>query len=130
MNKIYIILSKNIKKELIDNEYYIDNLLKEKFELNLTNVPTPLHEMNKSRDIITFIDTINTLIDIYEILEYIKDIIKLINMTQSRYLKIYNKDKKVKKIINLDDEDYIDQIKKVLEESTEYIFEFITSEES
>lgn len=97
MNKIYIILSKNIKKELIDNEYYIDNLLKEKFELNLTNVPTPLHEMNKSRDIITFIDTINALIDIYEILEYIKDIITLINMTQSRYLKIYNKDKKVKK---------------------------------
>lgn len=130
MNKIYIILSKNIKKELIDNEYYIDNLLKEKFELNLTNVPTLLHEMNKSRDIITFIDTINALIDIYEILEYIKDIITLINMTQSRYLKIYNKDKKVKKIINLDDEDYIDQIKKVIKESTEYIFEFITSEES
>lgn len=135
MSKIYIILSNDIHKNLLANDFDIDNLLNKKFDINLSNEETPLLENNKSRDIVTLIDSIQTLVEIYEILDYLKEVFELINMTKARYLKVYKKtknkkDTKVEKVINLDDEDYIDQIKKVLEKSTDYIFEFITSEEN
>ena len=131
MSKIYLIISNDINDKLITSKIDINNELEKKFNLKTTSVPTPIIIENKTRDIVQYIDTLMNLADIYDFLKYSKNIIKLVQMTKARYLKIYkkNKDNKLEATINIDDKDYMEQISTVIEDSSDYIFEFLTSEE-
>lgn len=129
MKTIYLSFSNSITKTLQDKDLNISYMLANKFNIEYEYVPSPLESKKETRDLIQLINTLKDLYEVYEFLKYIKDIFKLYQISKKKYLNIYKKEKnELEAKISLEDEKYLEKIKNVLDDSMDYVFEFVVEE--
>jgi len=130
MDKNFLIVSNEILYILEENEIEIENELMRELDINLSKTNTPLTTINPRRDIVQVLDALNSLNEVYEFVKYIRQLINVVKFSKTKYLKIYKKDKNkytLEKKLDINESNFMEELREVVTDTSNYVFEFLTS---
>ena len=130
MDKNFLIVSNEILYMLEENEIEIESELMRELDINLSKTNTPLTTINPRRDIVQVLDALNSLNEVYEFVKYIRQLINVVKFSKTKYLKIYKKDKKkytLEKKLDINERNFMEELREVVTDTSNYVFEFLTS---